>query len=45
MLQGLHAFLECCQCIICCTRDEPILQQEQYKEMQPYGGEFTIISD
>ena len=46
----LQAFLECCQCILCCTRDEPILQQshldtQEYKEMQTYGGEFTIIHD
>lgn len=50
MLQGLQAFIECCKYILYCTRDEPILQQgqldtQEYKEMQTYGGEFTIVSD
>ena len=49
MLQGLLAFFECCQCIQYCSRDEPVLEQgqldNQYKEMQTYGGEFTIVHD
>jgi hypothetical protein len=48
----LQELLEWCKCVFLCTRETPALQHdrldqvdESYKEMQTYGGEFTIVPD